>query len=371
MLQEEGFRIVKEKMRGKGSSILRKLSNSKGKKSGADANLSSDETARLNNKNNNNVEEMGDKENESGNMGDRYSKDVLSIKQEQKKVVEDEDGMIKARYDTVEQDTGELLVAMERDFCADDDYETQIGLSKDVAERLVYAAIDSRGMKMLQMEERLEKMALQIAKIMKEKGDNVTNEKSTTNNTALEESVERLDGLVQQVLQLNLLSKSDDMKRFEALSHSIADIMNEHEVLRNTCHVLHQQVGTLLDRVCVLERNASVLLSGEAVDSTGEQHEEDVWSIPAVKADLKRLLKDVQYQKEMQMTDDGAKRRQSNDTHGIMGIFGVFRALLGAVVHHGAVKHVLVPLLAAVCAQRVSSRPYNSSKMNNKISSGS
>jgi hypothetical protein len=359
MLQEEGLRIVKEKMRG--SSILRKLSNSKGKKSGADANLSSDETARLKSSNNNNVEEMGDKENESGNMGDRYSKDVLSIKQEQKKVVEDEDGMIKARYDVAEQDTGELLVET-RDFVADDDeYETRIGLSKDVAERLVYAAIDSRGMKMLQMEERLEKMGLQIAKIMKEKGDNVTNEKSTTNNTALEESVERLDGLVQQVLQLNLLSKSDDMKRFEALSHSIAGIMNEHEVLRNTCHVLHQQVGTLLDRVCVLERN----------DSNGEQHDEDVWSIPAVKADLKRLLKDVQYQKEMQMTDDVAKRRQSNDHHGIMGIFGVFRALLGAVVHHGAVKHVLVPLLAAVCVQRVSSRPYNSSKMNKKISSGS
>ena len=369
MLQEEGFRIVKEKMRGKGSSILRKLSNSKGKKSGADANLSSDETARLNN----NVEELGDKENESGNMGDRYCKDVLSIKQEQKKVVEDEDGMIKARYDTVEQDTGELLVAMERDFCADDDYEAQIGLSNDAAERLVYAAIDSRGMKMLQMEERLEEMALQIAKIMEEKGDNMANEKSTTGGHALEENIERLDGLVQQVLQLNMLSKSDDMKRFEALSHSIAGIMNEHEVLRNTCHVLHQQVGMLLDRVCVLERNASVLLSSEAVDSIGEQHgDDDVWSIPAVKADLKRLLKDVQYQKDMQMTGNDEKNRQRNTKdHGIMGIFGVFRALLGAVVHHGAVKHVLGPLLVAVCVQRVSSRPYHCSKMNNKISSGS
>ena len=54
------------------------------------------------------------------------------------------------------------------------------------------------------------------------------------------ESLERMDGLVQQVLQLNMGSKTDDVKRFEALSDSIAGILNEHEVLRNTCHVLHQ-----------------------------------------------------------------------------------------------------------------------------------
>jgi len=333
-------------MRGKGSKILRKLS--KGKKKGGDwhvdLKLGSDDSVQL-----------GDKENECGNnaLDLSPSKDLLPLKHE-RGVEKEEDGMIKARYDAVGEETREMSLEGGHEF-------EGIGLSRDVADQLVYAAIDERGMKMLQMEERLKEMSMQIAKIRKEKGD-VTSEESGNNAGDLKESVERLDGLVQQVLQLNMLSKSDDMKRFEALSDSIAGIMNEHAVLRNSCHVLYQQVGGLLDRVCVLERNASVL-SEVTASEQGEEQNDDVWSIPAVKADLKKLLQDVQYQKQLQKSDD--VQGQSNH---IMGVFGVFRAIVGAFVHHRAVRHVLVPLLAAVCVQRVSSRP--SSSRVNKAESG-
>eukprot|EP00890_Picochlorum_soloecismus_P003732 jgi/Picsp_1/435/NSC_00433-R1_---NA--- len=336
-------------MRGKGSSILRKLSSSKGKKQGGDDVIAA---TRLDNA------KLGDKENECGNMVDRYSKDLKQVHGKE------EEGMIKARYEAGGEIQGTRVLLSERDFAQD--YEH---MSQDVADRLVYAAIDERGMKILRMEERLEELSLQIGKIVKGRGG-ITSDKSgineedcTVDHDALKESMERLDGLVQQVLQLNMLSKSDDMKRFEALSHSIAGIVNDNEVLRNTCHVLHQQVGALLDRVCVLERNASVL--SEAADSTDEQVDEqidDVWSIPAVKADLKRLLKDVQSQKQSPRTKDDANGQSDH----IMGVFGVCRAVLGAFVHHGAVRHLLMPLLAAVCVQRVSSRP-SSSRVNNMM----
>lgn len=215
--------------------------------------------------------------------------------------------------------------------------ETVSQVSYFSSDGLIQAAIHEREKKLMVMEQRLQQLSEQVSMLTHASpgGDLLTQDDAAEKETReITGRLDILDGLVNSLMQVNVVAKTDEVRKMDALVKDIKQLSEANAVVTRSCKVLYQQLESALDRICVLEAHVMT-------ENDGEDHLA-VSNIRKIKSDVARIIQEAH----------GSESSKISNGHSIGDLMAWLQKNCGKLVGSKRFKSIVVPALCLLLLHR-------------------